>query len=299
MTSPKIQRALISVSDKMGIADFAAALVAADVELYSTGGTRLHLEEAGLPVVDIAAYTGFPEMMDGRLKTLHPLVHGGILCRHDREEDRAAMQQHGILSFELVVVNLYPFQATLDKLGERHGPVAGWPTAAIDAAIEQIDIGGPTMVRAAAKNHRFTTIATDAGQYASIVEQVAAGGATTPELRRELAGQAFAKTAAYDRAIMEFFAEVGSEGPFPAVLSENLTRKTVLRYGENPHQAAALYVEPGAKGPNLVGARQLNGKELSYNNLLDLDAALAMVRLLDPPSCVVLKHNNPCGAASA
>ncbi len=288
MHTPRIQRALVSVSDKLGLADFARGLAAAGVELYSTGGTRKHLESEGIPVRDVSDYTGFPEMMDGRLKTLHPKVHGGILCRHDNPEDMESMAKHGILTFELVVVNLYPFEATAARKG-----------VTPEEVIEQIDIGGPTMVRAASKNHAFTTIATDAAQYSEILEQVTAHGGTTFELRRRLAGEAFAHTARYDKAIAEFFAGMTAEGPFPGTVATSLTRKAVLRYGENPHQQAALYARPESTGASVVAARQLNGKELSYNNLLDLDSALAIVRQFSDPAAVVLKHNNPCGAAVA
>jgi phosphoribosylaminoimidazolecarboxamide formyltransferase/IMP cyclohydrolase len=288
MFSPRIQRALISVSDKLGLAGFARGLVNAGVEIFSTGGTRKHLESEGIPVRDVADYTGFPEMMHGRLKTLHPKVHGGILCRHDNPEDMKSLAEHGILTFELVVVNLYPFETTVAKKG-----------VTLDEAIEQIDIGGPTMVRAAAKNHAFTTIATHAAQYAEILDQVAAHGGTTLALRRRLAGEAFAHTARYDRAIADFFAGATAEGPFPGTVTNSLTRKMVLRYGENPHQQAALYARSDCPGASVVAARQLHGKELSYNNLLDLDSALAIVRQFSDPAAVVIKHNNPCGAAVA
>ncbi|MEM6799098.1 MAG: bifunctional phosphoribosylaminoimidazolecarboxamide formyltransferase/IMP cyclohydrolase, partial [Planctomycetota bacterium] len=197
--SPKVQRALVSVSDKTGLADFAAALSAAGVELYSTGGSRKCLEDAGVPVRDVSDHTGFPEMMDGRLKTLHPLVHGGILCRHDNDADMASAAAHGIVPFELVVVNLYPFRETIAK-----------PGVTIAEAIEKIDIGGPTLVRAAAKNHAFVTIACDPSQYGMVLEQIQEEGATTPELRGQLAGAAFAHTAEYDAAIAGYFA--GLEG---------------------------------------------------------------------------------------
>ncbi|MCE5303024.1 MAG: bifunctional phosphoribosylaminoimidazolecarboxamide formyltransferase/IMP cyclohydrolase [Planctomycetaceae bacterium] len=288
MDSPRIQRALISVSDKLGLADFARGLIAAGIEIFSTGGTRKHLETEGIPVRDVSEYTGFPEMMDGRLKTLHPKVHGGILCRHDNPEDMRALAEHGILTFELVVVNLYPFEATVAR-----------KDVAYDEAIEKIDIGGPTLVRAASKNHAFTTIATDASQYSEILEQITAHGCTTLDLRRRLAGEAFAHTARYDQAIAEFFAGENRVGPFSGAVTTRFTRKTVLRYGENPHQQAALYAQSGASGANIVSARQLNGKELSYNNLLDLDSALGIVRQFADPAAVVVKHNNPCGAAVA
>jgi len=288
MESPKIRRALMSVSDKMGLASFAKGLVAAGVELYSTGGTRKHLENEGIPVRDISDYTGFPEMMDGRLKTLHPKVHGGILFRHDHPSDVKSMVEHGILSFELVIVNLYPFEATVAKDG-----------VSDEEAIEQIDIGGPTMVRAAAKNHKFVTIVTHSEQYPVVLEQIQANAATTLPLRRSLAKDAFTHTASYDTAISRFFIERSSDGEFPETYNVSFRREAVLRYGENPHQKAALYVDKKSRSANVVSARQLNGKELSYNNILDLDSALAIVRRFDLPAVAVIKHNNPCGAAIA
>jgi phosphoribosylaminoimidazolecarboxamide formyltransferase/IMP cyclohydrolase len=300
--SPPIQRALISVSDKSGLLEFAQHLAAAGSELFSTGGTRRHLEQSGLAVRDVAEYTGFPEMMDGRVKTLHPKVHGGILCRHDNPDDMASLGLHGIRSFELVVVNLYPLEQTIARAG-----------VSIDDAIEQIDIGGPALIRSSAKNHAFVTIATDARQYPVIVEQIRAHGATTPALRRELAAAAFARTAAYDTAIKSYFAKtLGPESPHELVSSPDLarsglageltltlTKRSELRYGENPHQSAALYALPSAGPHALVNAEQLHGKELSYNNLLDLNSALALARSLPQPAVAVLKHNNPCGAATA
>ncbi|MEN6459312.1 MAG: bifunctional phosphoribosylaminoimidazolecarboxamide formyltransferase/IMP cyclohydrolase [Thermoguttaceae bacterium] len=288
MESPRIQRALLSVSDKMGLAGFARGLAAAGIELYSTGGTRKQLESEGIPVRDVAEYTGFPEMMDGRLKTLHPKVHGGILCRHDNPEDMDALAKHGILTFELVVVNLYPFETTVARGG-----------VSMDEAIEQIDIGGPTMVRAAAKNHAFTTIATSSVQYSEILDQITAHGCTMPELRRRLAAEAFDHTAKYDRAIADYFLHAGAECRFPPTITLGLARRTSLRYGENPHQQAALYALRNDCGASVVTGRQLNGKELSYNNLLDLDSALAIVRQFSEPAAAVVKHNNPCGAAVA
>jgi phosphoribosylaminoimidazolecarboxamide formyltransferase/IMP cyclohydrolase len=288
MQSPPIRRALISVSDKQGLAEFARGLVAAGVQILSTGGTRKHLESEGIPVRDVSDYTGFPEMMDGRLKTLHPKVHGGILCRHDNPSDMKSLAEHGIDTIELVVVNLYPFEATVAR-----------KDVTFDEAIENIDIGGPTMVRAASKNHEFTTIATSASQYAEILEQVKTNGCTTLELRRRLAGEAFAHTARYDRAIAEFFAGKTAEGSFPATVSIAMTRQAVLRYGENPHQQAAVYLQPEHVGASVVTAQQLNGKELSYNNLMDLDSAMGIVRQFERPAAVVIKHNNPCGAAMA
>ncbi|HTQ37439.1 MAG TPA: bifunctional phosphoribosylaminoimidazolecarboxamide formyltransferase/IMP cyclohydrolase [Pirellulales bacterium] len=314
-----IKHALISVSDKLGLVEFARGLVAHNVELFASGGTRKHLEQAGLEVREISAYTGFPEMMDGRIKTLHPKVHGGILCRHDRPDDRAAMEQHGIVPFELVIVNLYPFEATIVR-----------PDVTDAEAIENIDIGGPTLIRGAAKNHAFTAVATSTEQYAGILEQITQHGGATLELRRKLAAEAFELTARYDRAIADYFAgskfrsagddpsdrlgeggiddlprrgEGAERGTFPPAIALHLQRREVLRYGENPHQKAALYALPSASGSkagtNLVSAHQLHGKELSYNNLLDLDSALAIGRSLPEPAAVVIKHNNPCGAATA
>jgi phosphoribosylaminoimidazolecarboxamide formyltransferase/IMP cyclohydrolase len=308
MNSPKIERALVSVSNKTGLLEFAQALVTAGVEIYASGGSRKHLEEAGIPVREVAAYTGFPEMMDGRIKTLHPKIHGGILCRRDNPEDMKSLADHGIVPFELVVSNLYPFRVTIAK-----------PGVTIDQAIENIDIGGPTLIRAAAKNHAFVTIACEPDQYGAILEQMKSGGSTTPEFRRELAGAAFAHTASYDTAIAYYFAqleggaagagagggakpqaagrEVGEE--YPETIQVSLRRSSTLRYGENPHQTAAVYAAENAGVGSLLRAKQLHGKELSYNNLLDLDSALAMVKSLPIPSVVVVKHNNPCGAAGA
>jgi phosphoribosylaminoimidazolecarboxamide formyltransferase/IMP cyclohydrolase len=290
MNSPKIERALVSVSDKALLVEFASGLVAAGVEIFASGGSRRHLEEAGLPVHEVAAYTGFPEMMDGRIKTLHPKIHGGILCRRDRPDDMADIAEQGIVPFELVVVNLYPFQQTVGRAGVR-----------LDEAIEQIDIGGPTLIRAAAKNHEFVTVACEPSQYPRILEQVRASGATTLVLRRELAKAAFAHTAAYDGAITRYLSELNHEagGEFPPVLTIELRRQAALRYGENPHQEAALYESSAATPGSLVRAEQLHGKELSYNNLLDLDSALAVAGSLPAPGVAVLKHNNPCGAATA
>lgn len=289
--NPPVQRALISVSDKLGLADFARGLAQAGVEIYSTGGTRRHLEQSGVTVHDVSAYTGFPEMMDGRLKTLHPKIFGGLLCRHDNASDMEGLAEHGIATFELVVVNLYPFEATVAR------------GASMPEAIEQIDIGGPSLVRAAAKNHRFTTIVTGPEQYADVLQQIADDGATSLETRQRLAGDAFAQTAQYDTAISQYFTEQlasdSQSASQPPTLALSLHRKSLLRYGENPHQGAAVYRIPGQAGANLLSAQQLNGKELSYNNLLDLDSALTIARSFSAPSAVVIKHNNPCGVATA
>ncbi len=304
MNSPKIERAIISVSDKTGLVEFAQGLTATGVEIYASGGSKKHLDEAGIAVREVAAYTGFPEMMDGRIKTLHPKIHGGILCRRDNPDDMSAIAAQGIVPFELVVVNLYPFQQTVSR-----------PNVSVEEAIENIDIGGPTLIRGAAKNHAFVTVACDPQQYGAILEQLRSAGATTPELRRELAGAAFSHTASYDRAIAIYFAQLegrvpGGEasavasgetdaGEYPETVQMSLQRAASLRYGENPHQTAALYASSDADAGTLLRAEQLHGKELSYNNLLDLDSALAMVRSLPIPSVVVVKHNNPCGAAGA
>ncbi|MGL6227168.1 MAG: bifunctional phosphoribosylaminoimidazolecarboxamide formyltransferase/IMP cyclohydrolase [Thermoguttaceae bacterium] len=288
MDSPQIKRAIISVSDKMGLSAFAKGLAGAGVEIYSTGGTRQYLLGEGVPVKDIAEYTGFPEMMNGRLKTLHPKVYGGILARRDHVDDMKALIEHGINSFELVVVNLYPFEATVAK-----------ENVTESEAIENIDIGGPSMLRAAAKNHQFVTVVTNNEQYSHVLEQIQEKGATTLQLRRSLAKDAFVHTAAYDAAISQFFIERSEEGTFPDRLNTSYKRCSVLRYGENPHQQAALYSDPKCKSANVVNARQLNGKELSYNNLLDLDSALSIVRSFKQPTVSVIKHNNPCGAGSA
>ena len=262
MSSPPVRRALISVSDKLGLAGFARGLAAAGVEIYSTGGTRKHLEAEGIAVRDIAEYTGFPEMMDGRLKTLHPKVHGGILCRHDNPEDMKALAEHGIVTFELVVVNLYPFEATVAR-----------PGVTLEEAVEQIDIGGPTMVRAAAKNHAFTTIATTPSSMPRYSNRCA-DGCTTLELRRRLAGEAFAHTAAYDRVIADYFAGATAEG---AVSRARCTwacgaSGAALRRESAP-AGRPLRRCSGRRATNVVAAKQLHGKELSYNNLLDLDSA--------------------------
>lgn len=300
-TSPKIKKALISVSDKTGLIEFAQSLVAAGVEIFASGGSRRHLEQAGVPVREVAAYTGFPEMMDGRIKTLHPKIHGGILARRDNPADMLAIEEQGIVPFELVVVNLYPFRETVAR-----------EDVTDEEAIENIDIGGPTLVRAAAKNHAFVTIACEPSQYAEILDQLRASGTTTLELRRELASAAFAHTADYDTAIAAYFeggaatsvtqqsTEYLAQGTeFPSQITKSLRLRETLRYGENPHQPAALYIAPDAAQGSLVRGEKLHGKELSYNNLLDLDSALSIARSLPAPGVAVLKHNNPCGAATA
>ncbi|HVT30657.1 MAG TPA: bifunctional phosphoribosylaminoimidazolecarboxamide formyltransferase/IMP cyclohydrolase, partial [Lacipirellulaceae bacterium] len=253
MTSPKIERALISVSDKTGLIEFAKGLVAAGVEIFASGGTRQHLEQAGIPVHEVAAYTGFPEMMDGRIKTLHPKIHAGILCRRDRPDDMAAIAEQGIVPFELVVVNLYPFRQTILEPEVKH-----------EDAIENIDIGGPTLIRAAAKNHEFVTVSCDPQQYDGILEQIRVHGETAPEFREALAGSAFFHTGFYDMEIAEYFRRRNSavEAQFRAVSLEtdgmphkldiSLNLKELLRYGENPHQHAAVYATSKASRGALI-----------------------------------------------
>lgn len=282
-----IRSALISVSDKLGLADFAAGLQRAGVQIYSTGGTRRHLEQSNIDVLDVAEYTGFPEMLDGRVKTLHPKVFAGILAIRGRGDHMDAIDEHDIVPIDLVVVNLYPFEATVARADATRAE-----------CVEQIDIGGPSLVRAAAKNHNDVAVATSPEQYGEILAQLEADGGTTMQLRERLAAEAFDHTAGYDRAIAEYMRDDSVAQDFPPSVNVTLKRKTLLRYGENPHQRAAVYSDPSVRSASLVAARQLNGKELSYNNLLDLDSALEIVRSFDSPSVSVIKHNNPCGAAS-
>ena len=292
-TTPR--RALISVSDKSGLDTFVKGLVELGFEILSTGGTSRFLEAAGVPVIDVSSYTGFPEIMDGRVKTLHPKVHGAILGRPDLPSDAAAIAEHGIVPFELVVVNLYPFEQTIAK-----------PDVTVADAIENIDIGGPSMVRSAAKNHAYIGIVSSPGQYESVLTALQGDGLDSRQ-RRELAAAAFEMTARYDRAISNYMHgllaaesdEEGASSDFPATLGLTFEKRSGLRYGENPHQRAAFYVEPTYADSSLAAATQLNGKELSYNNLLDLDAAVSIVRDFDEPVAAVLKHNNPCGCAIA
>ncbi len=282
-----IGRALISVSDKTGLLDLARALASHGVELISTGGTSGMLRAAGLAVRDVAEVTGFPEMMDGRVKTLHPNVHGGLLALRDDDEHLLAMAAHGIEPIDLLVVNLYPFEDTVAR-GADHA-----------TCIENIDIGGPAMIRAAAKNHRFVTVVTDPGDYAALLDQLAAqGGATSLAFRQKLALTAYARTAAYDTAVSTWLADQLKE-PAPRYRSFAGRLSQPLRYGENPHQQAAFYTD-GSHRPGVATARQWQGKELSYNNINDTDAAFELVAELGPaPACAIIKHANPCGVASA
>jgi phosphoribosylaminoimidazolecarboxamide formyltransferase/IMP cyclohydrolase len=283
MTTIPIRRALLSVSDKTGIVDLAKGLAQHGVELVSTGGTAKALRDAGLEVRDISDLTGFPEMMDGRVKTLHPVVHGGLLAVRDDAAHVASMEEHGIGAIDLVVVNLYPFEATVAKGAER------------DEIIENIDIGGPSMVRSAAKNHAFVAIVTDPADYALV-----SGGSTTLADRRKFAAKAYAATAAYDGMIATWFGQVDQCEAFPETLAITLQRGQSLRYGENPHQSAAFYTAGGTAPRGIGQARQVQGKELSYNNLNDADAALDLISEYRDaaPTCVIVKHANPCGVAT-
>ena len=283
MTSIPIKRALLSVSDKTGLAELGKALAAKGVELVSTGGTAKALRDAGLTVKDISDLTGFPEMMDGRVKTLHPKVHGGLLAVRDNPEHAASMAQHEIGAIDLVVVNLYPFAQTVAKGADR------------DEIIENIDIGGPSMVRSAAKNHDFVAIVIDPADYEAVAQ-----GSTTLEQRRLFAAKAFAATAAYDAMISSWFAFADQGQAFPDTLSVPLRKGADLRYGENPHQSAALYLPIGPSARGIAQAEQLQGKELSYNNYNDADAALELVSEFrdGPPTVVIVKHANPCGVAT-
>ncbi|MCA8994557.1 MAG: bifunctional phosphoribosylaminoimidazolecarboxamide formyltransferase/IMP cyclohydrolase [Planctomycetaceae bacterium] len=289
MTSKTSRRALVSVSDKSGLLPFVQGLVELGFEILSTGGTARFLKEGGVEVIDVSTYTGFPEIMGGRVKTLHPKVHGAILGRPDLPSDAEAISEHGIVPFELVVVNLYPFAQTIAK-----------PDVTVEDAIENIDIGGPSMIRSAAKNHAYLGVVTSACQYEEVLSALKAGEMSLA-LRRRLAKAAFGMTAEYDRTINAWFEGLetpGTEEEFPERLNVSFECRQRLRYGENPHQSAAFYVEDGYSPASLAAAKQLHGKELSYNNLLDLDAALCIVRDFSSPTAVVIKHNNPCGCAT-
>jgi phosphoribosylaminoimidazolecarboxamide formyltransferase/IMP cyclohydrolase len=279
-----IRRALISVSDKTDLLPLAQALAARGVEILSTGGSARALRDAGIAVVEVADHTGFPEILDGRVKTLVPQIHGGILGRRDLPEHVAQMAEHGIAPIDLVVSNLYPFEATVARGGS------------YEDCVENIDIGGPALIRAAAKNHDFVTILTSVGQYAGFLAEFTEHGATMLATRRRLAGEAYARTAAYDSAIAAWFAEQRGE-MFPERLSLSGVLRQELRYGENPHQQAAFYTT-GTR-PGVATARQVQGKELSFNNLNDTDAAFECVAEFAAPSVVIVKHANPCGVASA
>ena len=280
-----VRRALLSVSDKRGIVDFARGLADLGVQLVSTGGTAAALTEAGLDVRSIEDFTGFPEIMDGRVKTLHPRLYAGLLAVRSNPEHVAALAEHDIEEVDLVCVNLYPFEETVAR------------SDASDAEIiENIDIGGPTMIRAAAKNHAFAAVVTSPASYDAVLEELgASAGELSEATRASLAAEAFAYTARYDTAIARWFAERSDD--FPALHIRAYEKVTDLRYGENPHQRAAYYAQVGSRGHLLSGVRQLHGKQLSFNNLLDFDAVRSIVADFEDPACVIVKHNNPCGAA--
>lgn len=280
-----IKRALISVSDKTGIVEFAQKLAARDIEILSTGGTAKILQEAGVKVMEVSDYTGFPEMLDGRVKTLHPKVHGGILAVRDKAEHLAKMEENQISPIDLVIVNFYPFEAVMDKEG-----------VAEEEVIENIDIGGPSMVRSAAKNFKFVTIVTDPTDYDQILEEIAQNGDTTLQTRKKLARKAFTKTARYDEKIDQYFRKILDE---PELLDLHYEKISSLRYGENPHQKAAFFRNPENHDSNITNSKVLHGKQLSFNNLIDGDSALELAKEFSEPTAVFIKHNNPCGVASA
>ena len=279
-----VKRALLSVSDKTGLVEAAKVLSELGVELVSTGGTKAAIAAAGLPVKDVSELTGFPEMMDGRVKTLHPIVHGGLLGVRDAAEHAKAMTDHGIGGIDLLYVNLYPFEATVAAGGD------------YAACVENIDIGGPAMIRSAAKNHGYVAVCTDPADMAQVLEQLRATGTTTLALRKTLAARAYARTAAYDAAISTWFAQqLGDAQPGRKAIAGTLIQ--TMRYGENPHQSAAFYAA-GLARAGVANARQLQGKELSYNNIADTDAAFELVAEFSEPACVIVKHANPCGVAT-
>ncbi|RNB77152.1 bifunctional phosphoribosylaminoimidazolecarboxamide formyltransferase/IMP cyclohydrolase [Brevibacillus panacihumi] len=278
-----VKKALISVSDKTGLIPFARRLAAAGVEIISTGGTAALLKEAGVPVIGISEVTGFPEILDGRVKTLHPNIHSGLLAVRDNEAHQKQLQELNIETIDLVVVNLYPFKQTIAK-----------PDVTFAEAIENIDIGGPTMLRSAAKNHAFVTVVVDSEDYEQVMAEIEAGQDTALETRRRLAAKVFRHTAAYDALISRYLSEQVGE-LLPESYTVTYEKAQDLRYGENPHQRAAFYRTPLAAGASIAYAEQLHGKELSYNNINDADAALAIVREFDQPAVVAIKHSNPCG----
>jgi phosphoribosylaminoimidazolecarboxamide formyltransferase/IMP cyclohydrolase len=287
------RNALLSVTDKRGIVEFGKGLVARGFRLLSTGGTACALREAGVPVTEVADFTGFPEILGGRVKTLHPRVHGGLLARRDNLEDRAQMDENGLEPIDVVAVNLYRFREA-----------AARPGASPEDVIEQIDIGGPAMIRSAAKNHAAVAVVVDPDDYGRVLEELGDDGRSlSKEFARALAGKAYAHTASYDAAVASWFEtqveRPAGQGALPGRLSIQADKARDLRYGENPHQHAALYLDAAASGKTLAHARQIGGKELSYNNLLDLDAAFALCQEFDAPAAVVIKHATPCGVAVA
>jgi phosphoribosylaminoimidazolecarboxamide formyltransferase / IMP cyclohydrolase len=286
-----VSTALLSVSDKSGIVELARALAGLGIRILSTGGTARLLDKEGVPVIEVSAHTGFPEMLDGRVKTLHPKIHGGLLARRDLSTHMAALRDAGIPPIDLLVVNLYPFEATVAD-----------PQCRFEDAIENIDIGGPTMLRAAAKNHAGVTVVVDPADYATVLSELRSGGVVSDATRFELARKVFAHTAAYDGAIANYLFSLDAQrrrGEYPAVLNLQLHKLQDLRYGENPHQSAAFYRDAHPVEGGLAGFRQLQGKELSYNNIADADAAWECARSFAAPACVIVKHANPCGVAVA
>ena len=286
----KIQRALVSVYDKTNLLEIANALSQRDVEILSTGGTARHLRDAGIEILDVSDYTGFPEMLDGRVKTLHPKIHGGLLADWDNTAHTTQAAVHGITSIDMVICNLYPFEATVAK-----------PDVTLPEAIENIDIGGPTMIRAAAKNYRHVAVLTQTSQYAQIIADLDANdGSLSEERRFALAKAAFAHTAHYDTAVAAYLADVDSQpDEFATDVTLRFKKERTLRYGENPHQRAAFYKTEASPGACAAWANQRSGQPLSFNNLLDLEAALEIVKDFETPACAIIKHNNPCGLATA
>ncbi len=278
-----ISRALISVSDKTGIVEFAAGLAKAGIEIISTGGTKRLLEQNGIPVIGISEVTGFPEILDGRVKTLHPAVHSGLLAVRDNSEHQRQLQELNLGYIDMVVVNLYPFAETIAK-----------PDVTYEDAIENIDIGGPTMLRSAAKNHAYVTVVVDAADYETVLAEIKQSGDTTLEMRKRLAAKVFRHTAAYDALIADYLTRQVGEA-FPEKYTVTYEKVQELRYGENPHQKAAFYRKPLAEAGNITTAEQLHGKELSYNNINDANAALQIVKEFQEPAVVAVKHMNPCG----
>jgi phosphoribosylaminoimidazolecarboxamide formyltransferase / IMP cyclohydrolase len=277
------KRALISVSDKNGISDFAKELVSLGFEIISTGGTKKALQEQGIPVLGVSDVTGFPEILEGRVKTLNPFIHGGLLAKHDDDQHQKQLEEHNIDPIQIVCVNLYPFQQTIEK-----------PDVTAEDAIENIDIGGPAMLRASAKNHQYVTVVVDPIDYNKVIEELKADSKTTLETRRKLAAKVFRHTAAYDALIAEYMTELAQEET-PEKLTVTYELKQSLRYGENPHQKAAFYQKPLGSTFSIAYAEQLHGKELSYNNINDADAALQIVKEFTEPAAVAVKHMNPCG----
>jgi phosphoribosylaminoimidazolecarboxamide formyltransferase/IMP cyclohydrolase len=277
------KRALISVSDKTGIVDFAKELAALGIEIISTGGTKKILAEANVPVMGVSEVTGFPEILEGRVKTLHPFIHGGLLAKRDDAEHLKQMEEQNIAPIDIVCVNLYPFQQTIAK-----------PDVTVEDAIENIDIGGPTMLRSAAKNHDYVTVIVDSMDYEQVITELKADGKTTQETRRKLAAKVFRHTAAYDAMIAKYMTELTGEEE-PEKVTFTYERKQSLRYGENPHQQASFYEEPLGSSFSIARSKQLHGKELSYNNIRDADAALQIVKEFSEPAAVAVKHMNPCG----